>query len=353
MQITIRTTMQRAVLSYFILLSMLAALCTVSYAHSTPDAMLIVPPGLGGGGRGGGGATSGLGVGVGSSYSKRGDGTEKWHGLLRREIQRMVRREDTADTGARNETAIEELDLQAWAKETTEKCISRLSTITKASNPSGIVVCYNLPFMSADSGVFAADLRLYQVSAAEGNWSSVGGNIDVSLMYNGAAVQLRNETTEEAAATALASASATGPEKVQEFHFIGQIDKLLLQDDMTDAQLQTLLTPNITLFAKMPDGTELQTSLSTDDATFVNGVFSDLPANETADPTTTEAASATPFKLPGTRIEIVPIGLYFYGAYTALACIIFGYGTFERQRFRDQYRKRIAQQAVLGGNRAI
>lgn len=233
--------MQRAALSYLVLLTTLAALCTVSYAHSTPDAMVIVPPGLGGGGGRGGGSgmvSSGLGVGVGTtSYSKRDSGTEKWHGLLRREIQRMVRRDEagnTEDTGARNETAIEELDLQAWAKETTEKCISRLNSISKASNPSGIVVCYNLPFLSTDSGVFAADLRLYQVSVAEGNWSSVGGNIDVSLMYNGAAVQLRNESTEEAAATESASASTTGPEKVQEFHFIGQIDKLLLEDEKTE-----------------------------------------------------------------------------------------------------------------------
>lgn len=42
MQITITTTMQRAVLSYLVLLTTLAALCTVSYAHSTPDAMVIV-----------------------------------------------------------------------------------------------------------------------------------------------------------------------------------------------------------------------------------------------------------------------------------------------------------------------
>lgn len=137
-------------------------------------------------------------------------------------------------TGARNETAIEQLDLQAWAKETTEKCIEKLKTVTKASNPSGIAVCYNLPFLSTDSGVFAADLRLYQVSASEEDWAEVGGNIDVSLMYNGAAVQLRNESAEEAAATKQASANTEGPEKVQEFHFIGQIDRLLLQDDKSE-----------------------------------------------------------------------------------------------------------------------
>lgn len=144
----------------------------------------------------------------------------------------MVERRQSA--GARNETAIESLDLQAWAKETTQKCIEKLQNVTKASNPSGIAVCYNLPFLSTDSGVFAADLRLYQVSGSEGEWASIGGNIDVSLMYNGAAVQLRNESTEEAAATQQAGASTEGPQKVQEFHFIGQIDRLLLQTDKTE-----------------------------------------------------------------------------------------------------------------------
>lgn len=142
--------------------------------------------------------------------------------------------------GARNETAIQQLDLQAWAKETTQKCIERLQTITKASNPSGIAVCYNLPFLSTDSGVFAADLRLYQIAGPGGEWAEVGGSIDVALVYNGAAVQLRNESAEEAAATQQASANTEGPQKVQEFHFIGQIDRLLLQTEKTE---YTPLTP--------------------------------------------------------------------------------------------------------------
>lgn len=196
--------MQCTVLSYLLLT--LAALCTVSFAHVTPDAMVIVPSTI--------------------------KATEHWHGLLRRELHRMAERRQSA--GARNETAIEQLDLQAWAKETTQKCIEQLKNVTKASNPSGIAVCYNLPFLSTDSGVFAADLRLYQVSAPQGDWASIGGNIDVSLMYNGAAVQLRNESAEEAAATQQASASTDGPQKVQEFHFIGQIDRLLLQTDKTE-----------------------------------------------------------------------------------------------------------------------
>jgi hypothetical protein len=168
-------------------------------------------------------------------------------------------------------------------------------------------------------------------------------------MYNGAAVQVRNETAEEAAATAQASANSEGPQKVQEFHFIGQIDKMLLADDMSDLEMQNMLKPNISLFANTPGGAQLTTVLSADEATFVNGIFADVaPAGQN-----NTAAIDAPFKLPGTRIEIVPIGLYFFGTYLVIACSIFGWGTFERQKFRDQYRKRIAQKGAAGGRGGI
>jgi len=200
--------MQSTVFSYLLLA--VSTLSVVTTALSSPAAMLIVP---------------------GSVPESESD----WHNLLRRDADdRIVRRQSSSSGGARNESAIEQMDLQSWAKETTLKCIDKLKNVTRASNPSGIAVCYNLPFLSTKSGVFAADLRLYQVSAPDGDWATVGGNIDVSLMYNGAAVQVRNETAEEAAATAQASASSVGPQKVQEFHFIGQIDKMLLADDMSE-----------------------------------------------------------------------------------------------------------------------
>ncbi|PUU74623.1 hypothetical protein B9Z19DRAFT_999431 [Tuber borchii] len=270
-----------------------------------------------------------------------------WHNLLRRDADDKIVRRQSSSSGARNESAIEKLDLQSWAKETTLKCIDKLKNVTKASNPSGIAICYNLPFLSSDSGVFAADLRLYQVSAPDGDWATVGGNIDVSLMYNGAAVQVRNESAEEAAATAQASASSVGPQKVQEFHFIGQIDKMLLANGMTDLEMQRMLKPNISLFANTPEGKQLSTTLSSDEATFVNGVFADVASQNST------KAINTKFKIPGTRIEIVPIGLYFFGSYLFIACSIFGWGTFERQRFRDQYRKRVAQKGAAGGRGGI
>ena len=206
--------MQSTVLSYFLLA--LSALSVVTTALSSPAAMLIVPGSV-------------------------PESESNWHNLLRRDADDKIVRRQSSSSGARNETAIENLNLQDWAKETTLKCIDKLKNVTKASNPSGIAVCYNLPFLSSDSGVFAADLRLYQVSAPDGDWATVGGNIDVSLMYNGAAVQVRNESAEEAAATAQASASSVGPQKVQEFHFIGQIDKMLLANGMSEYVFPRLL----------------------------------------------------------------------------------------------------------------
>ncbi|CUS10252.1 unnamed protein product [Tuber aestivum] len=312
--------MQSTVLSYLLLA--VSALSVVTTALSSPAAMLIVPGSV-------------------------PESESSWHNLLRRDTDdRIARRQSN---GARNESDIEKLDLQSWARETTLRCIDRLKNVTKASNPSGIAVCYNLPFQSNDSGVFAADLRLYQVSAPEGDWATVGGNIDVSLMYNGAAVQLRNETAEEAAATAQASANSEGPQKVQEFHFIGQIDKMLLADDMTERELQNMLKPNISLIASTSEGRQLSTVLSADEATFVNGVFANVASASQNNTATIDG----PFKLPGTKIEIVPIGLYFFGTYLVIACSIFGWGTFERQKFRDQYRKRIAQKGAAGGRGGI
>ena len=202
--------MQRSALSYLMLV--VAALCVVTSANSRPTAVFIAP-----------GVVP--------------DPTDDWRSLLRRDIEGrsggVVQRRQSFDETTTNDTAIEEIDMLAWARETTVKCISKLRNVTRASNPSGIAVCYNLPFLSTKSGVFAADLRLYQVSAPEGDWVSASGDIDVSLVYKGAAVQLRNETSEEAAATEQASANTEGPMKVQEFHFIGQIDKILLVGDPT------------------------------------------------------------------------------------------------------------------------
>jgi hypothetical protein len=82
-------------------------------------------------------------------------------------------------------------DLDRWERETKKACEDTLRGLNgQASNPSGIVVCYNLPFLDNTTGVFQAELRMYNVSAPIDPWVGVtAADISMSLSYLGATVQ--------------------------------------------------------------------------------------------------------------------------------------------------------------------
>jgi len=111
-----------------------------------------------------------------------------------------------------------QVDLEEWNRETTSKCLEQLRTLTRASNPAGIAVCYNLPYLEADAGVFVADLRIYQISESEGDWALVD-DIDMKLEYSAAAVTETNlNMTKETP-----SPDGAMPRLITNFHFLGQI----------------------------------------------------------------------------------------------------------------------------------
>jgi hypothetical protein len=82
-------------------------------------------------------------------------------------------------------------DLQKWEEETSAACKQTLRSLNgQASNPSGIVVCYNLPFLDNKTGVFQAELRMYNISAPIDPWVGVTvADVSMSLSYLGATVQ--------------------------------------------------------------------------------------------------------------------------------------------------------------------
>lgn len=90
-------------------------------------------------------------------------------------------------------------NLQKWEEQTRAACMSTLSNLRgKASNPSGIAVCYNVPFLDNRTGVFQAELRMYNVSAPIDAWKGVtAADISLSLSYLGATVQNMNNTTKK------------------------------------------------------------------------------------------------------------------------------------------------------------
>ncbi|KAI5779261.1 hypothetical protein EDC01DRAFT_310496 [Geopyxis carbonaria] len=256
--------------------------------------------------------------------------------LLRRSVALMLQNTD----GIRKEEEVQQLDMVAWSKDTMNICLDHINSTTKVTNPAGVAICYNLPVLIEESGVFTADFRLLRVSDPVGEWEDTGNDYDMSIVYDGAAFKGRQLSDREKEATTEGSAGAT-VEMLSDHQFIGQITTELLADSPSDEELKVILTPNITVIAKTKSGKEITTPVSVNGTKFLTGVFSNTKDLAKAE---AEAVANAPFELPGTKIEIVPAGLYFFSAYLVVALGIVGWGTMDRAKFRDQYRKRMAQQ---------
>lgn len=101
---------------------------------------------------------------------------------------------------------------------------------------------------------------------------------------------------------------------------------------------QILLTPMITLSGIEQDGTPLNTRFSTQDASFVNGVFASTNAKGPDSPTIT---GVNDFVLPGTQLVGFPIGLIVSSIWALLYLMTMGYGTMSRYQARESYRRRV------------
>jgi hypothetical protein len=63
----------------------------------------------------------------------------------------------------------------------------------KATNPAGLAVCYNVPYLDQNKGVFEAELRLYNISSTSGDFTGVTpAMMMVTLQYQGATIQKSN-----------------------------------------------------------------------------------------------------------------------------------------------------------------
>lgn len=82
-------------------------------------------------------------------------------------------------------------NMAKWEEQTRAACMATLANLNgQASNPSGIAVCYNLPFLDTKTGVFQAELRMYNVSAPINPWLGVtAADVSMTLSYLGATVQ--------------------------------------------------------------------------------------------------------------------------------------------------------------------
>ena len=136
-------------------------------------------------------------------------------------------------------------EMATWDAQTTAACEAQLSTLEQSSNPSGTCVCYNLPSLDADTGLFVADLRLYKVSDARGDFTGIQpADVQVGIMYDGATVQRvgpvgnDDEQTDlkrsDEGVESLAKRQSTIPELLQTYIFVGQIDESRMVGNMSE-----------------------------------------------------------------------------------------------------------------------
>lgn len=120
--------------------------------------------------------------------------------------------------------------------------------------------------------------------------------------------------------------------------------KLILM--MWRSQIQPLLIPEIELSAVNPlTNQTVLTVLSSDEASFVTGVFSEAGATPIT-PGAAASASATansvaPFVLPGVSIGITPVGLFVTMGWVGLFLGFTGLGTARRVQSRERHRRRM------------
>ncbi|KAM3538838.1 hypothetical protein ARSEF1564_008253 [Beauveria bassiana] len=267
------------------------------------------------------------------------------------------------------------LNLTAWNKDTDAACVDALRAITRATNPSGNCICYNLPSLDARTGVFGAELRLYKVSDPRDGWAGIApADIKVSVSYSGASASPVSpdavigkgmqsgggggaKSVVQRSVGGLESREDHNPQLLHAYMLVGQIDNKETLDQMSMAALQTLVMPTLTLAATNSSGVRLATNVSLNEATFVNGVFSrdivqsDFSAAQAAvdDALAALHNGTAAFVLPGVQLMILPIGLIITSIWLALGLAAYGLGTFERVQYAAMYRERKGAAAGRGG----
>jgi hypothetical protein len=131
------------------------------------------------------------------------------------------------------------LDFTAWNNITNAACQAHLSAISRTSNPSGDCICYNLPMLNVNTGMFEADLRLYRVSDPRDDFVGVPpSGIQVGVVYSGASVSPMKPVTSGSSSSppvniTKRSDGSNAPTLLQAYMLVGQIDKDQMQNNLS------------------------------------------------------------------------------------------------------------------------
>lgn len=107
--------------------------------------------------------------------------------------------------------------------------------------------------------------------------------------------------------------------------------------------------PVLTLSGVNSQGRTVSTNVSSNEAAFVTGVFSQeivmspfrLAELAVEDELARLRNGTTAFVLPGVQIMIFPIGLIITSLWTVIGVSAYAFGTYNRYNFREAYRRRV------------
>lgn len=109
--------------------------------------------------------------------------------------------------------------------------------------------------------------------------------------------------------------------------------------------------PVLTLTGENSEGQTVATNVSSNEAVFVTGVFSQMVvmsdfarASAAVDEVVEQMRNGTvAFVLPGVQLMVYPIGLIITGSWLVLGLLAYGIGTYDRMRFAETYKRRQAR----------
>ena len=105
-------------------------------------------------------------------------------------------------------------------------CTNALSSITTVSNAAGLAACYNILFLNNQTGVFEADLRLYQVSQPSGIFAGIqSSDIHPEASFPDAAISVSSSKAKRDGLAARQSNNTIS--QLQQYSLVGQVDKTL------------------------------------------------------------------------------------------------------------------------------
>lgn len=88
------------------------------------------------------------------------------------------------------------VDPTKWNAQAEQACMTSVMNLKgKSSNPAGLAVCYNVPYLDEAKGTFEAELRMYNISTPAGEFVGITpAMMMVTLQYQGATIQTSNGT---------------------------------------------------------------------------------------------------------------------------------------------------------------